>query len=42
MSHAPVFSDTSPVLIDGELGVERAHEELCKLSVGSPSDTGTH
>ncbi len=34
--------DNSPVFIDGELRVERAHEESRKLSVRYPSDTGTH
>jgi hypothetical protein len=37
--HAAVSSDNSPVSIDR---VERADEELCKLYIGSPSDTGTH
>jgi hypothetical protein len=42
--HAAVSSNNSPVLFDGELRLECADEELCKLStIGSPSDTtGTH
>ena len=38
LDHAAVSSDKSPLLIDGKLGVERAHETLrSKSSVGSPS-----
>jgi hypothetical protein len=39
--HAAVSSDNSLVFFDGELRVEGADEELCKLSIRSPSDTGT-
>jgi hypothetical protein len=35
--HAAVSSDKSPLLIDGKLAVERAHETLRKSSVGLPS-----
>jgi hypothetical protein len=40
--HAAVFSFSSPVLLDGRLGMESENEELCKLSVRSPPGNGTH
>ena len=40
--HAAVFSLSSPVLLDGKLGMESENEELCKLSVRSPPGNCTH